>query len=858
MSRNNQPNFPVIYELLKQLCRNLAGERSNDVLKEVTQLIANKPNSIAYYGSSSMAANESTIVARINRRLSSRSQAAVNIFNGFYEELVSMTETKQRTPILEFLLNLADADKSASASGLQIDLRNDNGSAGALDSVMTKLSIDSGIGSGGSQRIMMSLAGGSGMPAAGSTGSLFDTKVSTMDEAPVQIADRNELEDLLIQDVIYACTGIQGKYLRKNFVTGEFKLDHIHGRNLDACDAGMLLRLAEVGYFYNNVSKFTNPESDSYLMGNFGQGYITALQKELTNYYGLIANLQEHLDRQRQTGESTDRMTLMRTMVWLLEPMERLQWLSVISESCREVKGGALASAVHKFIWHGDPMVRTISRELLQSACIPLQQMLTQWLTDGKIVDPHCEFFIEELTDVCNNQLWHDAFRLRTSMVPSFLSDKFAKQILVIGKSINFLRETCKDRTQVPERTDLKKCLSERLDYLYSPHNNTELHVLIDSVYLKTSKRVLDIVLGPHKLFEHLKAIRGYLLLGHGHFADVLMEKLKQQLDNPAKDILQQNLFSIVAEAVRTSAAEQEEPEVLNNLDVHFLSPCEGDTGWDVFCLTYNVRGPLVTIFQPVQCHYRALFKQLWNMKRFEFILYGIWRNHMLSTRCYKPIANKISVLKQHLQTLCSKMINIITQMHYYILFEVIECSWEQFSARVQQAKGLDDVLESHDKFVQRIRKGIFLDSSTHKYTSCLELIFSSVHKLDEWQANFYKVCNREMDSLKTYEDYVKSSEAKGSYGVTAERTLERDEQVQHFEHQLLQCQKALHMIGVEYESSVRQFLYNLAISSTESLPQLCMRLDYNEYYKHRDERLSLPLTFQHMRKSMAGSFSRK
>uniref|UniRef100_A0A182KBQ7 Gamma-tubulin complex component n=1 Tax=Anopheles christyi TaxID=43041 RepID=A0A182KBQ7_9DIPT len=854
MNRNHQPNFPVIYELLKQLCQNLAGDRSSDVLKEVTRLIANKPNSIAHHGGTSAAANESTIVARINRLLASRSQTSVNVFNGFYEELISMTESQQRTPILEFLFNLADSDKSASASGLQVDLRNDAGfAAGTLDNMFSKISVDSGIG--GSQRLMKSRSGGM---VTGSTGSLSDSRAMVADDAQLQNADRNELEDLLIQDVIYACTGIEGKYLRKNIVTGEFKLDHIYGRNLNASDAGMLLRLAEVGFFYNQVSRFINPKSDSYLMGNFGQGYITALQKELTNYYGLIANLQENLDRQRQAGDGAERMTLVRTLVWLVEPMERLQWLALISEACREVKGGALASAIHKFIWHGDPMVCTISRELLQSACIPLQQMLTQWLTDGKIVDPHCEFFIEELTDVGYNRLWHDEFRLRSTMVPSFISDTLAKQILVIGKSINFLREVCKDRAPVPERTDLKKCLNEHLNYLYSPHSNTELHILIDSVYLKTSKRVLDIVLGPHQLYDHLKAMRDYLLLGQGHFADVLMENLKEKLDRPAKDIYQQELFSIVAAAVRKSAAEQEEPTVLNYLDVHFLSPCEGDTGWDVFCLTYKVQGPLVTIFQPVQCTYRALFKQLWNMKRFEFILYGIWRNHMLSTRCFKPIANDISVIKQHLQTYCSKMINIITQMQYYILFEVIECSWEQFSARVKQAKALDDVLEAHDKFLERIRTGIFLDQSTHLFSSCLEQIFSSVRKLDEWQINFYKLCNREMDSRKEFDDYIKSSEAKGTYGVNAERALERDEELQEFEAKLMQCQKALNAIGVEYENSVGHFLYQLAVSPMESLPQLCMRLDYNEYYKHRDERLSVPLTFQHMRKSMANNFGRK
>uniref|UniRef100_A0A2M4AGC2 Putative gamma-tubulin complex dgrip91/spc98 component n=1 Tax=Anopheles triannulatus TaxID=58253 RepID=A0A2M4AGC2_9DIPT len=837
MNRNQQPNYPVIYELLKQLCRNLAGERSDEVLKVVTQLISHKPNSIVASGSSSIAASESSIVARINRRLASRSHASVTVFSGFYEQLISITESRQRAPILEFLLNLSEADKSAGASALQIDLRHDTGGIGAStpENAFSKLSLDSGIGS---TRAMFPVSVSNGTIVANGT--------------EVGAVTGNELEESMIQDVIYACTGIEGKYLRKNIVTGEFKLDHVAGRNLDTCDAGMLLRLAEVGHFYNKTVKFTDPKSDSYLTGSFGQGYITALLKELTNYYGLIANLQEALNSR------SERMSLMRVMVWLVEPMERLQWLSVISEACREKKGGELASAVHKFIWHGDPMVRTMSRELLQYACIPLQQMLTQWLTDGKIVDPNAEFFIEKMTEVCYNRLWHDQFRLRAKMVPSFISDALAHQILVIGKSINFLREICKDRAPVRERTDLSKCLSEHLEYLYSPHNNTELHVLIDSVYLKTSKRVLDIVLGPHRLFDHLKAMRDYLLLGQGHFADLLMEYLKEELDRPAKDIGQQELFMTVAEAVRKSSCEQEDPEVLNYLDVYFLCPCEGDTGWDVFCLTYKVQEPLGTLFQPVQSSYRALFKQLWNMKRFEYILSSIWRNQMLGARCYKPIASDIGDIMKLLQTYCAKMTNLISQMQYYILFEVIECSWVQFSARVGQAKALDDVLEAHEKFLQRIRIGVFIDESTHVLTSSLEDIFNSVRELDEWQMNFFDLCNRELDSRKAFEDHIRESEATGTYGVTAERTLERDEERQRFEHQLMVCQKSIVMIGSKYENSVHHFLYKLASSPTESLPQLCMRLDYNEYYKHRDARLSSTLTFQHMRKSMAGNFGRK
>lgn len=56
---------------------------------------------------------------------------------------------------------------------------------------------------------------------------------------------------------------------------------------------------------------------------------------------------------------------------------------------------------------------------------------------------------------------------------------------------------------------------------------DTKLHSTIDSIYLNTSKRVLDIGVGPHKLLEHLQAMRRYLLLGQGDFIGILMENLK-------------------------------------------------------------------------------------------------------------------------------------------------------------------------------------------------------------------------------------------------------------------------------------------------------------------------------------------
>lgn len=872
MHSQRTQNYTDIYELLRKLCKTVVGDRYGTVLKGVTQLIANTPNSI-----SASASAENSIVARVGQHLGERSAADQALFHGLHEQLSAYTDSKRRAQILEFLLLLADTNGQAGATNggplLNLDLRGDmSNNSGSLPPMAagTTSSSTAGVDSGGGglesifskielrstrSTTMMPFKSGGSVLATTTTAS--STTSGDLSEDEGGLTGANNLQDQLIQDVIYACTGIEGKYLKKHVVTGEFRLDHVKGRTLGIGDAGMVLQLAEVGHFHNKVAKFTNPKSDCYMKGNFGQGYIAALQKELTQYYGMLAILQEDLNRQRRERSTGDRLTLKKLRLWLAGPMERLQWLALISESCKELKGGALATVVYDYTTNGHPENRKLAQELLRSACIPLQQALIRWLIDGEIVDPNCEFFIEEISEVSFDQLWHQKYRIRRSMLPGFVSDTMAKRILVIGKSINFLREVCQDKTPVKARNDLKQCLENDLDYLYTPVCTTKLHQLVNSVYLNTSKQVLDIVLGPHRLLDHLQAMRNYLLLGQGNFADILMENLHAELDRPASEIFQHDLFSILAAAVRISSSEQDEPEILNYLDVHFLTHYEGESGWDVFGLTYKVTGALSTILEPSLCRYQTFFKHLWNMKQVEFILSRTWKRQTLNAKSLKPLQKYIGPIVLRLQLTTSQMINFICQMQYYILFEVIECSWVQFMPRVNQAKALDDILEAHHQFLEEIRIGIFLDDSSQSITSTLDHVFNTVRKLEEWQERFYRLCTTEYDAQKSFQEAIEATATKGDYGVTTERRLERDEQLKSFEQHLATHQTLLQDIGNAYENYVGQFLYQLAISTSETLRQLGMRLDYNEYYKHRDRRLNVPLTFQHIRMSMAANSSR-
>lgn len=97
----------------------------------------------------------------------------------------------------------------------------------------------------------------------------------------------------LVQEAIYTLTGKSGKFLKKN-VTGDFKAD-IKARNLNAQDAGLLLRLSEIGQLHNRIQKFTDSNSEFFLCGLFGQGLISQLETELIQFYGLIAHMQDNV-----------------------------------------------------------------------------------------------------------------------------------------------------------------------------------------------------------------------------------------------------------------------------------------------------------------------------------------------------------------------------------------------------------------------------------------------------------------------------------------------------------------------------------------------------------------------------------
>lgn len=352
------------------------------------------------------------------------------------------------------------------------------------------------------------------------------------------------------------------------------------------------------------------------------------------------------------------------------EPQKRLKIISEILHQCRNLKGGKLASCLYDQLYNGNPSIRSIVESFLRATCRPLHAMLSSWLLDGEIKDPHKEFFIEEIKEVSTDRLWHHKYRVTFHRVPNFISKQLANMILVCGKSINFLREVCEDKSPIKGRDELRSAFEHNFDDLFCQGRDSKLHVMIDQAYLNTSQKVLEIALSQHRLMEHLHSMRKYLLLGQGDFIGLLMENLKDELDRSAKDLYQHALFSIVATTIR-AISHFDESEILKHLDVKLVHAIDGDKGWDIFTLQYSVHGPLATILEPNMGKYHELFKPLWKAKHVEFVLNNIWKEQMLNSKTLRSIQKTLNPVTYRLHLYTSEMIHFVNQVKnkYFFFF---------------------------------------------------------------------------------------------------------------------------------------------------------------------------------------------
>jgi len=549
------------------------------------------------------------------------------------------------------------------------------------------------------------------------------------------VKEENEVsEEVIVSDVVYACQGVDRKFVKFESESERYvirdsvrvpRATRIMVHNL--CELGVLFRKVS-GYISQSMDRFPNED-----VGTVGQAFCSALQDELSEYYKLLAILDTHASNPiplvSESANSGNYLSLRRLAVWLDEPMVKMRLMADLVEKCRVLRGGAMVGAIHLHAQHGDPLVHEFMRRLLQRVCSTLFEMVRRWVLEGELEDIFAEFFIVG-QPVKAESLWREGYRLHHAMLPSFIPPSLAQRILRTGKSINFLRVCCEDRGWADAATEVitdNEVTARRGGFGYGETDTLEF--LVDKAAERIDKHLLDVIFKRYKFKEHCLAIKQYLLLGQGDFVQYLMDIVGPELSEPANTISSFKLSGLLETAIRASNAQYDDPEILDRLRVKMMPHESGDRGWDVFSLEYDARVPLDTVFtESVMARYLRIFNFLWKLRRVEHALTGAWKtmkpNCITSNsfiRLQHAVKMQLVSTLRRCQVLWVEINHFISNLQYYIMFEVLEISWSNFLAEMEVAKDLDDLLAAHEKYLHSIvEKSLLGDLSQSLYKSLL------------------------------------------------------------------------------------------------------------------------------------------
>ncbi|KAL9103408.1 MAG: hypothetical protein Q9163_001547 [Psora crenata] len=524
--------------------------------------------------------------------------------------------------------------------------------------------------------------------------------------------------------------------------------------------------LAEPSLLYRTLSGFVQSRDE----GLIGQSLRSAIGKELHAYLGLISTLEGEIRRAIIDGEGGRGLTgkvgvtLKRCVIWMREATMGLRLMSSMVGEAKTKKGGQLISLIHGFLTsHGDPFVGAFAERMLSHVTRPFYDMLRQWIYDGELSDPYREFFVIEQASNASvddprrapaTSVWEEKYKLDEAMVPSMITQDFARKVFLIGKSLNFIRYSCGDCGWVEAYS---KDASRELTY----GDTATLESSIDQAYRTTMARLIHLMDTKFRLFEHLDALKRYLLLGQGDFIALLMESLSSNLDSPAGSQYRHTLTAQLEHAIRGSNAQFDSPDILRRLDARLTEMEKGDTGWDVFTLEYKVDAPVDVIITPwANRQYLKIFNLLWRVKRVEFSLGSTWRRCITGARGVLASADtETSNDWKTARCAIAEMIHFVNQLQYYILFEVIESSWDALHVAISQPDcTLDDLICSHIKYLKAI---------THKGLLGSVRTASSGHREDVFTVQLHEI-------LKVMLSYKEAVDGLYSFSV-AEFTRRRE-----------------------------------------------------------------------------------
>ncbi|KAJ4799047.1 Gamma-tubulin complex component [Rhynchospora pubera] len=580
-------------------------------------------------------------------------------------------------------------------------------------------------------------------------------------------------EPFLIEDLLYALVGIEGRYISIKRIRGKegyvvFQID----TSMDLALQELTSRIFPLCEGYVLVNHFV--ESRSHFKNGFvNHALAAAIRAFLLDYQAMVAQLEHQFRLGKLSSQG----------LWFFcqRMMSSMNALAVLVEKAiiDNVSGSATLNLLESQVkaMAGDNAVRSLLERMTECASAAYFKILERWVYEGVIDDPYGEFFISEnkslqkesLTEDYDAKYWEHRYKLKDG-VPYFLRS-VSYTILTTGKYLNVMRE-CGHHVQVP--------LSEN-SKLTSFGPNHEYLERIKAAYDFASGELLTLIKNKYDLIGKLRSLKRYLLVDQGDFLVHFMDIAREELSKSPKEVSAEKLESLLDLALRMTAAASDpcheeltccvekvslqktlatlkdlpgpvsgandaidDPELAEPLNI---------TGLETFSLSYKEKvslqktlatlkdlpGPVSGANDAIDDPELAEPLNITGLETFSLSYKVQWPLSLVISRkaltkyqmifrllfhC-KHVSRQLCTAWQLHQgfrackilgtpisrssILCRSMLKFINSLLHYLTFEVLEPNWHMMHDRLLTAKSIDEVIEFHDLFLHKCLKECLL-----------------------------------------------------------------------------------------------------------------------------------------------------
>jgi len=516
----------------------------------------------------------------------------------------------------------------------------------------------------------------------------------TRDDGPTNAGSDHQAipDDRLLREIVYVMLGSEdGQYARWS-PEGCYVLraGSLRQRNV-------FHRLQQCGVLRRSISRLLSGESPSFLQ----QSLKKAVERQLEQHDLFVASLRD------QSGIQLGDLEIAHAKS---EP--KLHALYVILKESEAAKGGELVTRLQSLHHHGGRCMSLFLGDVYREAVRPLLHMTMHWITKGEITDPYREFFIFENDRVkeTDSAYWQNRFGFRAEMLPATLSHSQARDILLIGKNIDFIRRSirAKDWKMAPNIVALAR--SATFD------DPKSVDLVIAEALAHTNDAVRHLLFEKNSFGQVLFAARSLFLVSTGDLFDSIVNGLEDVLAAPTLQISTSTVKEQLQAAARDiapflSAAEN---DALDYVNVVFDDA--GDrlaTGHDSFTISLPFIRPHNAILHDASVlEYRRLFKFLFRVKRAEVALKRAWQQSILMARS-PHVRRQSSLIRQARQasvTLYKHVNGFVVNIQMYLMTEAIQGSWATLQTALTESKSLDDIIDAHERYLGSLLKYTLLD----------------------------------------------------------------------------------------------------------------------------------------------------